>query len=510
MTENNSLTKSLLIGLSLPLLVMNFGACYAQKMYKPNILFILSDDHCYNCLGSLGMDNIKTPNIDKLKSMGVDFTHTFNAGSWSGAVSMASRSMLITGQYIWQVRDYVKSKNVPAPPRGATPEEEPTRDLENPPYKDNPNIFWPQYMTTAGYENYFSGKWHNMAIVQEVFDHVKHQRGGMALQTDECYNRKFIEGEDDEWQPYDKKFGGFWEGGQHWSKVLKDDAVKYLDETKNSDKPFFMYLGFNAPHDPRQAPKEMIDLYPTNEISVPENFLEKYPYADMIGCSDKLRDEQLAPFPRTEYSIKVNRQEYFASITYMDKQIGDILKKLEETGQMENTIIIYTSDHGISVGNQGFMGKQNMYDASMRVPMIIAGCGIPKGKKIDEMVYMQDIMATVMDIAGSEFMDNVDYQSLMPLINGKKGAGREEIYGAYMNLQRMIRTDRYKMILYPEIDIIRLYDIKKDPNEMVDLAKNKKSLKIMNELFVKFKEQQKIMGDTLDLDPCYNNFINKR
>ncbi len=235
-----------------------------------------------------------------------------------------------------------------------------------------PEAYWPEYMKHAGYETYFSGKWHVAVSPAKVFDHALHVRGGMPRQDDSRYARKFIEGEPDTWSPFDTDMGGFWQGGKHWSEVLADDGIGFIQDAAAKENPFFIYLAFNAPHDPRQAPKEYIDLYPLEDIEVPENFLPEYPYAEYAGSGRTLRDEMLAPFPRTEYAVKKNRQEYYAIVSHMDTQIGRILDALEASGEADNTYIFFTSDHGLAVGEHGFVGKQNMYENSVRVPLIIA------------------------------------------------------------------------------------------------------------------------------------------
>ena len=119
-----------------------------------------------------------------------------------------------------------------------------------------------------------------------------------------------------------------------------------------------------------------------------------YPYKDKIRCPHSLRDEKLAPMPRTEHAIKVNRQEYYAIITHMDVQIGRILDSLEESGLADSTYVFYSADHGLGVGHHGLLGKQNLYEHSTRVPFIVQGPGIPKGKQIEAPIYLQDVMPT--------------------------------------------------------------------------------------------------------------------
>lgn len=248
-------------------------------------------------------------------------------------------------------------------------------------------------------------------------------------------------------------------------------------------------------------------MYPLDKISVPENFLSVYPYAEEGGSGKDLRDEMLAPFPRTEYAVKVNRKEYYSLITHLDIQIGKIFDALEKSGKLNNTYIFFTADHGLAVGDHGFMGKQNQYDASIRVPMFIIGPGVKEGVIVDDLMYLQDIMATSLDIAGSDGVNAVDFQSFLPLAQGKKMKTRDAVIGCYIGCQRMIRTDKYKMIIYPRANIVRLYDIQKDPHEINDLAGNKKYRKIMDKLFKRFQELQQEIKDPLDVRPYYNAFM---
>lgn len=470
---------------------------YAQQ--KPNVLFIFADDMTYNCMGNIGPDELHTPNLDELRGNGMYFTHAFNQGGWNGAISVASRSMLVTGRYLWKAKEVVSDKAKVTDVDASRP------------------LFWPQYMKQAGYDTYMTGKWHVAVDAHKVFDVARHVRGGMPRQTQAGYaastrnpqGRKFVEGEADAWQPYKEEYGGYWEGGRHWSEVVGDDAVDYIRTAGKRDDPFFMYIAFNAPHDPRQSPKRFVDMYPVNRISIPENFQPLYPYYREIGCGEGLRDEQLAPFPRTEYSVKVNRQEYYAIISHMDEQIGRILDALKASGEYDNTYIIFSADHGLAVGDHGLIGKQNMYDASMRVPLIICGPGVKKGR-CEELVYLQDAMATAMDIAGSSHLDAVDFKSLLPLARKERKAetvcAEEAVYGAYINLQRMVRTDRYKLVLYLKNNVVRLYDLKKDPHEMNDLAGKAKYRKIADELFGILLSKQLEVGDEVDVKSAYEAY----
>ncbi|MCC8174374.1 MAG: sulfatase-like hydrolase/transferase [Odoribacter sp.] len=255
-----------------------------------------------------------------------------------------------------------------------------------------------------------------------------------------------------------------------------------------------MYVAFNASHDPRQSPEEVILEYEGKNIKVPANFLPDHPFDINIHGE---RDENLAPYPRTEEAIQVHRKEYYAIITHMDREIGRILDAIEEQGYGDNTYIIFTSDQGLAVGMHGLMGKQNLYEHSIRVPLIITGPGIKKGKQIKEMVYMQSVYPTTCELAGIEIPSSVDFKSLVPCLEGEKG--EEYIFGYFRHIHRMIRSDRYKLIVYPESKNIQLFDLKKDPYEVVNLADNPKYKKIKEELFVVLQQKQEEIGDTVKL-----------
>jgi choline-sulfatase len=501
MTMNIRILALLLLALAAPT-VLQAG----EKAEPPNILFIFADDQAWDAIGRRN-DILQTPNLDRLAESGVDFTHTFNQGSYAPAVCVASRTMLNTGSFLWRAATFSKLGN----PKKGNPNN-PAFQQEYSVERTTPEAYWSEYMKQAGYETYMAGKWHVGEVEPgDIFDHVAHIRPGMPKQTDQRYTRAFIEGQPDTWSPYDTSKGGYWEGGTHWSEVLGDDAVAFLEMAKERDAPFFMYLAFNAPHDPRQSPKHFVDRYPLAEIEVPANFLPEYPYNEYAGSGRKLRDERLAPFPRTEYSVKVNRQEYFAITSHMDEQVGRILGALEASGKADNTYVFFTADHGLSVGDHGFIGKQNMYDASMRVPMLIAGPGIPAGTKVDASVYLQDVMATTLELAGLEKPGQVDFNSLMPLATGASSESvYDSIYGAYFGSQRMIRTDHHKMIIYPTANMVRLYDIRNDPLENTDLAGDRRThAGLMRGLLAQLRQLQEEVGDPVDVTKAFENFMDE-
>jgi len=418
----------------------------AQAERKPNILFLFADDLAFEALGHVGGE-VHTPNLDRLAERGTRFTHTYNSGGWHGAICVASRTMLMTGAQLW---------------RAKAREDTLGQDAQA-------GRLWPQRLGAAGYETYMSGKWHVKVNAAKVFDHTRHIRPGMPPDTEASYNRP-IEGEPDPWKPWDPAQEGFWKGGIHWSEVVADDGVDFLEQASQSDAPFFMYLAFNAPHDPRQSPKAFVERYPVDQVDVPPCYMPLYPHANEIGCDPtRLRDERLAPAPRTEHAVKVHRREYFGIISHLDAQIGRILDALERTDQVGNTRIVFSADHGLSVGHHGLLGKQNMYDPSMRVPFIIAGPGIANGRTIDAPIYLQDIVPTTLAWAGAEIPDDMDFRALTGLLDGGDTAPRDYIYGAYVDLQRMVTDTRHKLVHYSKTGHTYLFDLQNDPHETVNL-----------------------------------------
>lgn len=442
---------------------------------KPNILVLFTDDQAVETIRALGEIDIDTPSLDRLVARGTTFTHAYNMGSYSPAVCVASRTMLMTGRSLWEAQRL-----------HADADEERAAGR-----------FWPQLLAGAGYRTYFTGKWHVMADAAKAFDRASHVRPGMPKDTPVGYGRP-LEGQPDPWSPSDPAFGGFWEGGTHWTEVTADDAIGFLAEAKARPEPFFMYVAFNAPHDPRQAPKNHVDQYPLSRIAVPRSFLPEYPHNEAIGSGRTLRDERLAPFPRTKHAVKVHRAEYYAMVTHLDEHIGRVLAALDQSGKAENTWIFLTSDHGLAVGHHGLFGKQNMYEHSLRVPFIVVGPGVAAGRKIATPIYLQDMMATSLDLAGVEKPDHVFFNSLLPQLHSEEASpSYPEIYGAYLNRQRAIVHGGYKLIAYPAANAVRLYHLAQDPEETRDLANDPGHQRVRKDLEERLRRLQQTMEDPL-------------
>lgn len=450
---------------------------------KPNVLFLFADDMTWKAVHSLSHEDIETPNLDRLVARGTTFTHAYNPGGWHGAICVASRTMLMTGRPLWQAKAAEPKLGPDFVARGR---------------------MWPQQMAAQGYRTCFAGKWHVEAGHKKVFEQIRHfRKGGMAVDGQNAYFRP-EEGKPDTWSASDPAEGGFWQDGKHWSEVMVEDFTAFLGDA--DPRPWFMYLAFNAPHDPRQSPKEILDRYPLSRVKLSANFLPLYPHRAAMGADKGLRDENLAPFPRTPFAVQTHRREYYAAITHLDIQIGRILDELEKSKAADNTYIFFTADHGLSCGEHGLMGKQNLYDASVRVPFIVAGPGVPAGAKIDAPIYLQDAMPTTIKLAGGTVSAEVGFSDLRPLWEGK-GTPRDAAIGAYRDLQRMIEKDGKKLILYPQAKTARVFDLKSDPDEMKDLAATEEGKALAVPLFKRLLEIQQETGDPLDLRPAFPELV---
>jgi arylsulfatase A-like enzyme len=446
----------------------------------PDILVLFADDLTYEAIGAFGHTDIDTPNLDRLVARGTSFTRASNMGSWTGAVCVASRTMLLTGRSLWDARRV--SRNLDAERAGAR--------------------LWPQLLRDAGYRCCMTGKWHLDTDPAACFDVARHVRPGMPADTPSAYHRPPAEGLD-AWSPTDPSLGGYWDGGRHWSEVTADDCIGFLAEAGSSDQPLFCYVAFNAPHDPRQAPQDFLDRYPLERIALPEPFSPEYPDAAAIGAGPSLRDEKLAPFPRTQRAVKVHRREYYALISHLDAQVGRILDALDASGRADRTWIFFTADHGLAVGHHGLMGKQNLHDHSVRVPFVVAGPGVAAGVTDPTPIYLQDVMPTALELAGVSRPEHVFFQSLLPRLGPASPdlpLPYPAIYGGYLALQRSIVCENWKLIIYPNAGRLRLYDLALDPQETTDLAAAPEHAARLRRLFDAFLALQQDLGDDLDLE----------
>ncbi|HVV01570.1 MAG TPA: sulfatase-like hydrolase/transferase, partial [Verrucomicrobiae bacterium] len=286
-------------------------------------------------------------------------------------------------------------------------------------------------------------------------------------------------------------------GEKFSSELFADAAIDFLKKQDGS-KPFFAYVAFTAPHDPRMPPVPIREYYYQHKPPLPVNFAPQFPFDNghILNC----RDEGLAAWPRTEPVIRDQLAEYYGMITHMDGQIGRILDTLKKTGLADNTIIIYSADNGLTLGSHGLMGKQNLFEESMRVPLIMAGPGIPVGKSTSALTYMLDVFPTVCDLTGVKAPGDLEGETLRPLWEGKKEKIRDSIFLPFLKVQRGVLDERWKLIAYPDAGVLQLFDLQKDPYELSNLVDKPQFAGQKSRLLKLMKNWQAKVGDTVKVN----------
>ena len=246
-------------------------------------------------------------------------------------------------------------------------------------------------------------------------------------------------------------------------------------------------MPFDAPHDPHIVPNDFPIRYDPATMPLPPNFLPQHPWdnGEMVN-----RDEQLLPWPRTPEKVREMNAEYYRYISYLDAQIGRILDALDASPHAKNTIVVFAADSGVARGSHGLIGKQNVYEHSMRVPLIIGGPGIPAGKRTDAMCYLFDVLPTLgklCGVAGPKTSEGIDFTASL---DDPTKPARPQLLFAYRNVQRAVRDDRWKLIRYPQVDKTQLFDLRNDPHEVTNLADKPEHAARVAELTALLKKEQ--------------------
>ena len=190
---------------------------------------------------------------------------------------------------------------------------------------------------------------------------------------------------------------------------------------------------------------------------------------------------------------------YYASISYWDEHVGRVIAALKAAGQYDNTIFIVAGDNGLSLGEHGLLGKQNLDDfGGTHVPLIFAGPGLPRGET-KAFANLYDVYPTICELSGIPVPPGLDAKSLAPVITGKQSKVRDYLFSAYKNVQRSIRDDRWKLIRYPQVNITQLFDLESDPHEMKNLAEERASADKVKALIALLGKTQPQFGDTCPL-----------
>jgi arylsulfatase A-like enzyme len=425
---------------------------------RPNILFLFADDQRADTIAAWGNSHIKTPTLDKLVAEGFSFRGNYIFGGNSGAVCMPSRAMLMSGK-TWF---HVDTKNL----TGVK--------------------LMPELLHDNGYVSFGTGKWHNgEESWLRAFQQGKTVMFGGMSDHSKVPVRDL--GPDGKLTPVRT-------GEKFSSELFADSVIEFLQK-QDGQKPFFAYVAFTAPHDPRMPPSPQRDYYYQNKPPLPPNFAPQFPFDNghMLEC----RDENLAAWPRTESVIRDQLAEYYGMITHLDGQIGRILQALKETGRADNTIIIYAADNGLALGSHGLLGKQNVFEHSMRVPLIFVGPGIPAGKSTRAFTYLLDVFPTVCDLTGSTPPAGLEGESLRPLWEGKKEKIRDSVFLPFLQIQRAVRDERWKLIAYPKVGYLQLFDLQTDPNEQTNLIDAPEHAGEIKRLLELMKQWQARSDDTL-------------
>lgn len=413
-------------------------------MNRPNVLFLFTDDQRFDTIRALGNKDIHTPHTDALVRRGVTFTNAYIMGGSSPAVCSPSRACLFSGRTLWNVEN-----------QGMWGYEISAK------YKTLPQVFRESGYVTFGTGKNEPGRAGHFARSFSAGDKILFR--GMTKSQYRLPLCPFSPTGD-----YSRK-NEVLHTDKHSAEVYADACIRFLADQADSDQPFFAYVAFQTPHDPRQSPERFRKMYDGQKLPTPKPFMPQHPFDNGML---KIRDEKLARFPRTKEKVREHLAAYYAIITHTDAQIGRILEALKRTGKDENTIIVFSSDNGLAVGRHGLMGKQNVYDHSVHVPLIIAGPGIDEGKRREQLCYIYDIYPTLCERAGLQTPETVQFRSLNGAIGDGDARHRDHLYFAFMSWQRAVRDSRYKLIEYcvEGARHTQLFDLVNDPQETRNLA----------------------------------------
>ena len=433
--------------LGLTVLLVTSFSCKEEKKTtiekKPNFLFVLVDDQSpFDLQVYDGASILETPTINQLANEGTVFDGAYNMGSMNGAVCTPSRHMIMTGRTVWHLPPSAEFQDNTAP----NPLDEQTIGaiFNRAGYKT---------MRTCKVGNSYPGANKQFAVVHDA-----------------------------------TKRGGTEESGSAWHSKQVLDYLATREEEKETN-PFFIYFGFSHPHDTRNGTPELLSKYgATNhkdESSLPpanvkqpvlqENYLAEHPF---FHGHPELRDEERVSGVwknRDENTVRNELGREYACDENIDNQLQKVLARLKETGELEHTYVIYTSDHGMSIGRHGLMGKQNLYEHTWRVPFMIKGPGITANKRVQGNIYLLDVLPTLCDLAGIEIPETVEGKSFVPVLKGEKETVREVMYGVYAGGtkpgMRSVKKGDWKLIKYDVMDgavrETQLFNLKANPNEFL-------------------------------------------
>lgn len=417
-----------------------------------NVLFLFADDQRADTIAALGNPVIRTPHLDRLARRGLAFTRAYMQGGLHGATCVPSRAMLLSGRPLFRVDEKLQRDET-----------------------------WPEAFQRAGYTTFVSGKWHNgdpalarsFQIARSVFT------GGMTNPL-KASLRDVTAG----------KVGPPRPSPKHACEAFADEVIRFLREHQGG--PFFCYVPFDAPHDPHVVPPDFPVHYDPATLPLPPNVLPQHPWDN---GEMTVRDEKLLPWPRSPEAVRALTAEYYRYISYLDAQIGRILEALAASPYARNTLVVFSADSGVARGSHGLIGKQNVYEHSVRVPLIIAGPGLPADRRTDAMCYLFDLLPTLGAFCGVAAPPTSEGLDLSAVLREPSRPGRTELMFAYRQAQRAVRDERWKLIRYPLVDRTQLFDLQADPDEMTNLADNPAHAATVARLMGVLAQEQQRCGD---------------
>lgn len=411
---------------------------------RPNILLIVVDDQSPFDLGIYEpASECRTPVIDALAGRGTVVDGAYHMGSWSGAVCTPSRHMIMSGRTVWHL-----------PKRGVRGEQQ--------------NPYCPPDLADQTLAAVFN---------RAGYDTMRTCKRGNSYPS---ANAQFTVVHDKTCRKADAENGSPW----HAERVLD-----YLGEraARDDQDPFLIYLGFSHPHDPRWAPDELLQRYGADNQgaqgapderapALPKNYLPAHPFHHgHPGLRDEVKVQGVLR-RRDEATIRNERGRQFACNENIDTQIGRVLEKLEAMGELDDTIVVYTADHGMAIGRHGLQGKQNLYEHTWRVPMVVAGPGVPAGERVQGNVYLLDLLPTLCDYAGVAVPATVEGVSMRPVLSGERARARDVLFGVYAGGtkpgMRCVRKGDWKLIQYDVLNgrvrKTQLFHLRDNPNELLE------------------------------------------
>ncbi len=467
---------------------------------QPNILLIFTDQHRFDCLGAMGDPLIKTPNLDKLAEQGVVFDNAYCPSPVCGP----SRASIFTGEY--PSANGVIKNHLPF---------------------NRGKILLTDILAQQGYYNALVGKLHFIPVIGRFGFHYKmlhdspHDIYSEAELKYSEYIKYLKEGPyknaDHEQLLHDLRESEtagtndffFWMGKnilseeEHEASWNGREAARFIDNYQD-EAPFFLNVSFFGPHHPYAIPEPWSSLYDPDEIELPETFRREAENRPVFDCKkSKMREE------RMKWGERKYRQmvaSYYGYVSMIDHNIGRIMDSLQKKGVFDNTMIIFTSDHGDHIGDFGLTGKGDMYDSSAKVPFIIKPPGgLKKSVRVNKVVNNLDVFATCCDIAGYDFYD-IDQElnesnSLLPCLRENPELDQipgetYSIHGASpKNNQVMYRQGNLVLMATSREDepVYELYDVAQDPMELDNLFMlpdwEKESAEMKNKLDTWWRKQ---------------------